>query len=128
MYQLQLLVFSKLITTDTIHAQVSRRYSSGGPSGWTFDGLLIRATQLIGLHRDGSHFHLSPLDCEIRRRLWWQIENYDARVAEDHGLATSGFNHSTDGSSSDTKLLLKTETSPRSRMYSSRTGSRSGRR
>ena len=68
-----------------------RRHHSGGRSGWTLTGLLIRAAQSIGLHRDGEHFRLSPLDCEIRRRLWWQILGSDARVAEDHGLSVGGF-------------------------------------
>ncbi|AEO70604.1 uncharacterized protein THITE_2055818 [Thermothielavioides terrestris NRRL 8126] len=81
-----------------------RRYSSGGPSGWTLNGLLIRAAQWIGLHRDGEHFHLPPFDCEIRRRVWWQILGYDARVAEDHGLSTSGFS-----GLCDTKLPLNVD-------------------
>ena len=67
-----------------------RRNHNGGRSGWMLNGLLIRAAQSIGLHRDGEHFHLPPLDCEIRRRLWWQIMGFDSRVAEDHGLSTRG--------------------------------------
>jgi Fungal specific transcription factor domain len=65
------------------------------------NGLLIRAAQSIGLHRDGEHFNLSPLDCEIRRRLWWQILGSDARVTEDHGFLIVGFD-----SFCDTKLPL----------------------
>lgn len=53
--------------------------------------MLLRAAQCIGLHRDGTNFGISPLDCEIRRRLWHHILGSDARVAEDHGLSTSGF-------------------------------------
>ncbi|PWY75337.1 hypothetical protein BO94DRAFT_627325 [Aspergillus sclerotioniger CBS 115572] len=55
----------------------------------------------IGLHRDGRHFHLSPFDCEIRRRLWWATQGYDTRVAEDHGFSLPD-----PGPSSDTELPL----------------------
>ncbi|KAK3370618.1 putative C6 transcription factor [Podospora didyma] len=64
-----------------------RRNSNSGRSGWILNGLLIRAAQSIGLHRDGEQFNLAPLDIEIRRRLWWQIMGSDGRVAEDHGLS-----------------------------------------
>jgi hypothetical protein len=64
-----------------------RRNSNSGRSGWILNGLLIRAAQSIGLHRDGEQFHLSPLETEVRRRLWWQILGSDGRVAEDHGLS-----------------------------------------
>ncbi|RAQ54296.1 C6 transcription factor [Aspergillus flavus] len=70
-------------------------------SGWIMNGVLIRAAQSIGLHRDGTHFHLTPFDAEVRRRLWWQIIVLDYRAAEDHGLAVHGF-----GSRSDTRLPL----------------------
>jgi hypothetical protein len=49
--------------------------------------MTIRAAQSIGLQRDGKHFKLPQLECELRRRLWWQIHSADARVAEDHGLS-----------------------------------------
>lgn len=81
-----------------------RRYSSGGPPGWTLTGLLIHAAQLIGLHRDGEHFRLPPFDCEIRRRVWWLVVGYDARVAGDHVLSTRGFN-----GLCDTKLRLNVD-------------------
>lgn len=71
------------------------RNHNSGRSGWILNGLLIRAAQSIGLHRDGEKFNLSPLDCEIRRRLWWQILGSDGRVAEDHGLSaglSGGYN------------------------------------
>lgn len=55
----------------------------------------------MGLHRDGERFNLPPLECEIRRRLWYQIIGCDARVAEDRALSTNGF-----GGFSNTKLPL----------------------
>lgn len=78
-----------------------RRNHNSGRSGWILNGLLIRASQCIGLHRDGEYFKLSPLECEIRRRLWWYITIIDGRVAEDHGIITSGY-----GSCCDTRLPL----------------------
>ncbi|OJJ98877.1 hypothetical protein ASPACDRAFT_44505 [Aspergillus aculeatus ATCC 16872] len=46
------------------------------------------SAQSIGLHRNQEHFKLTPLECELRRRLWWQICASDNRAAEDHGLST----------------------------------------
>ncbi|KAJ6109385.1 hypothetical protein N7486_001620 [Penicillium sp. IBT 16267x] len=65
------------------------RYSNSGRSGFTLRGLAIRAAQSIGLHRDGKHFKLSPLECEIRRRLWWMLVTTDCRMAEDHGITVT---------------------------------------
>ncbi|KAB5566303.1 putative C6 transcription factor [Coniochaeta sp. 2T2.1] len=78
------------------------RNSNSGRTGWILNGLLIRAAVAVGLHRDGEKFNLSPLDTEIRRRLWWQILGSDGRAAEDHGLS-AGPNGGFDGFC-DTKL------------------------
>ncbi|KAL0256577.1 hypothetical protein SLS55_008972 [Diplodia seriata] len=52
---------------------------------WTLTGLVVRMAQTLGIHRDGSHFGLSPFEIEVRRRLWWQVCILDARASEDHG-------------------------------------------
>jgi len=52
---------------------------------WTLTGLVVRMAQTLGIHRDGSHFDLTPFDIEMRRRLWWQICILDSRASEDHG-------------------------------------------
>jgi hypothetical protein len=52
---------------------------------WTLTGLAVRIAQTLGIHRDGSHFALSPFEIEMRRRLWWQVCILDARASEDHG-------------------------------------------
>ncbi|KAJ4984736.1 fungal specific transcription factor domain-containing protein [Stagonosporopsis vannaccii] len=52
---------------------------------WTLTGLVVRIAQTLGIHRDGSHFALSPFEIEMRRRLWWQVCVLDARSSEDHG-------------------------------------------
>ncbi|KAJ8098951.1 fungal-specific transcription factor domain-containing protein [Lipomyces tetrasporus] len=49
---------------------------------WSLNGLLIRAAQSVGLHRDSTHFSdISPFESEMRRRLWWHICFLDARVS-----------------------------------------------
>lgn len=52
---------------------------------WALTGLLIRIAQGLGLHRDGTHFKLSPFETEIRRRLWWALLMLDLRSAEELG-------------------------------------------
>ncbi|CAI7628131.1 unnamed protein product [Penicillium glandicola] len=66
--------------------QACFRFSNSGRSGWTLHGVTIRAAQSIGLQRDGKHFKLPQLECELRRRTWGNIQSADTRVAEDHGL------------------------------------------
>ncbi|KAM0816224.1 putative c6 transcription protein, partial [Seiridium cardinale] len=80
-----------IISLQAMAIYLARKSSPVTPyfrrSGWILNGMLMRAAQSIGLHRDGEHFKLSPFECEIRRRLWWQIMGSDGRVAEDHGLS-----------------------------------------
>ncbi|KAI5359686.1 hypothetical protein Slin15195_G073160 [Septoria linicola] len=52
---------------------------------WTLTGLVVRIAQTLGIHRDGTHFGLSPFEVEMRRRLWWQVCILDTRASEDHG-------------------------------------------
>lgn len=50
---------------------------------WTMMGLAARAAQSFGLHRDGVHWaNLSPFSIEMRRRLWWQLLELDARISQ----------------------------------------------
>ena len=53
---------------------------------WTLTALLIRISQALGLHRDGTHFpNLTPFEIEMRRRLFWAVCVLDLRSAEDQG-------------------------------------------
>lgn len=53
---------------------------------WTLTALLIRMSQALGLHRDGSHFpNLTPFEVEMRRRVFWAVCVLDLRSAEDQG-------------------------------------------
>ncbi|KAK4152469.1 activator of stress genes 1 [Chaetomidium leptoderma] len=54
---------------------------------WILNGVAIRVAQKMGLHRDGEALGLSPFDCEMRRRLWWQIIMVDAKYAMISGLS-----------------------------------------
>ncbi|EGO53307.1 hypothetical protein NEUTE1DRAFT_92483 [Neurospora tetrasperma FGSC 2508] len=53
---------------------------------WTLTGLLIRISQALGLHRDGTNFpNISPFEVEMRRRIFWAVCILDLRSAEDQG-------------------------------------------
>ncbi|KAH7310202.1 hypothetical protein BKA65DRAFT_575639 [Rhexocercosporidium sp. MPI-PUGE-AT-0058] len=63
---------------------------------WSLNGLVVRSAQSIGLHRDGKKFGLPPFECEIRRRLWWNIVANDSRAGEDLGFTILNFEGVTD--------------------------------
>lgn len=53
---------------------------------WTLTGLAVRIGQSMGLHRDGLLLPgLTPLEIEIRRRVFWALCILDLRSAEDQG-------------------------------------------
>lgn len=58
---------------------------------WVLNGLVLRAAQSMGLHRDGKVLGLSVFETEMRRRLWWLISTNDGRVAEDHSITINAF-------------------------------------
>lgn len=78
----------ELLQVFTLFLSCARR-SDDTRYVWTLTGLLIRLATALGLHRDGSHFDLSPYDTEMRRRTWWHICNLDVRSSEDHGINPS---------------------------------------
>lgn len=49
---------------------------------WTMIAVVTRLSFSLGLHRDSSHFGLSPFETEMRRRLWWYIYLLDVRSSE----------------------------------------------
>ncbi|KND90938.1 putative transcriptional regulatory protein [Tolypocladium ophioglossoides CBS 100239] len=73
-----------VVQAFTIFLIVARRHDESRFC-WALTGLLIRIAQGMGIHRDGSHFNLTPFDTEIRRRLWWAILMLDLRSAEELG-------------------------------------------
>lgn len=73
----------------TIFIGAFRSFGSGR-SIWTMNGLVIRVAQLIGIHRDGKLFNLTPFDQEMRHRLWWKVITTDIRTLEDQGVWITG--------------------------------------
>lgn len=52
-----------------------------------FIGLAYRVAQMLGLHRDPSHFSsLQPTVAEVRRRVWWLLIHIDIAVGIAAGL------------------------------------------
>lgn len=45
-------------------------------------GMAIRIGQRMGLHNEALYAKLSPLEAELRRRLWWAIVIFDQRIGE----------------------------------------------
>ena len=62
---------------------------------WSLSSLALHLAQTLGVHRDGTHFGLSPFETEIRRRIWWNIFASLIRLAEDEG-SDATFPESTD--------------------------------
>lgn len=73
---------------------------------WTMTATVIRISQFIGLHRDGTTFGLPPFETEMRRRTWWWVWGLDLRTAEDYGTDPIISN-----TSFDTRLPLNIEDS-----------------
>ncbi|KAH6657802.1 fungal-specific transcription factor [Truncatella angustata] len=68
---------------------VALRVNNPGRGIWALNGLAIRISQSIGLHRDGQKLGLSPFESEMRRRLWWHFLSRDGRASEDYGIQTT---------------------------------------
>ncbi|CAI7654662.1 unnamed protein product [Penicillium glandicola] len=49
---------------------------------WTMIAVVTRLGLGIGLHRDGSHFGLTPYETEMRRRVWWYIYLLDVQSCD----------------------------------------------
>jgi hypothetical protein len=49
---------------------------------WTMIAVVTRLALGLGLHRDSSHFGLSPYEIEMRRRVWWYIYLLDVQSSE----------------------------------------------
>lgn len=55
-------------------------------SSCSFISVALRVAQAMGLHRDGQHFGLDPVQAEIRRRIWWHIIHTDVMTSICSGL------------------------------------------
>ncbi|KAL4770672.1 fungal-specific transcription factor domain-containing protein [Aspergillus nidulans var. acristatus] len=81
----------------TLYLASLRVYDSSR-SGWALNGLALRLAQSLGLHRDGKKFSLSPLESELRRRLWWHICIPEGRSMENHGVGLGEISDTSDTS------------------------------
>ncbi|GKZ81752.1 hypothetical protein AnigIFM56816_006274 [Aspergillus niger] len=79
-----------------------------------------RIAQGLGLHRDGTYLGLSPLETEVRRRLWWAIYSLDCQSSEFRAIGTQ-----IREGTYDTKLPLNIHDSDISPVSSSFPGERS---
>lgn len=49
---------------------------------WSMIAVVTRLGLGLGLHRDGTHFGLTPLEIEMRRRIWWYIYLLDVQSSD----------------------------------------------
>jgi hypothetical protein len=88
--------------------------------GWALSRSAIAVAQSLGLHRDRSNFRLPPFECEMRRRLWWQLCILDFRHAEKQGtepsIAAGTFDTKLPLNINDSDLLPNTTTAPEPRV------------
>ncbi|TFB06975.1 Bikaverin cluster transcription factor bik5 [Trichoderma ghanense] len=87
---------------------------------WSLTALVVRLAQNAGIHRDGTHFGLSPFTVEMRRRLWWSICVLDSRACEDSGhdatLPHSGADTRVPLNINDSDLSVYMEETPQPRV------------
>ncbi|TDZ14833.1 Aurofusarin cluster transcription factor aurR2 [Colletotrichum orbiculare MAFF 240422] len=57
----------------------------GSQDPWILNGVVVNIAYRLGLHVDPSHAKLSPFDCEMRRRLWWQIACLETKASGEVG-------------------------------------------
>ncbi|KAK5126294.1 hypothetical protein LTR85_010530 [Meristemomyces frigidus] len=61
-----------------VRAEVSRAHSA-------LVGTAIRLAECMGLHRDGSHYSMTPVEVHVRRLVWHQLCFLDMRTCEATG-------------------------------------------
>jgi hypothetical protein len=61
-----------------VRAEVSRAHSA-------LVGTAIRLAECMGLHRDGSHYSMTPIEIHVRRMVWHQLCFLDQRTCEATG-------------------------------------------
>jgi hypothetical protein len=63
--------------------QMSMRPTIGDPRTLaTVFGVAIRTAKRMGLHSESRCAKFPPLEAELRRRLWWALALFDARIGE----------------------------------------------
>ncbi|KAL2848440.1 hypothetical protein BJY01DRAFT_233992 [Aspergillus pseudoustus] len=58
--------------------QITRAHS-------VLSGMLVRQAECMGLHRDPTEFGFSPVECHVRRLIWYQVCYLDLKSGEVQG-------------------------------------------
>jgi hypothetical protein len=58
---------------------------SGAESYWPLLGNAVKIAQAVGLHRDGEVFGLDARDVDERRKVYWELIEYDRTQALSFG-------------------------------------------
>ncbi|KAL1413451.1 hypothetical protein Q8F55_001218 [Vanrija albida] len=72
------------------------RLGNGAEVFWPILGTALKVTQSLGLHRDGTHFGLSPYEVDERRQVFWEIVTYDRLQSMCFGRPTAIANRTSD--------------------------------
>ncbi|KAI7898774.1 fungal-specific transcription factor domain-containing protein [Cokeromyces recurvatus] len=56
---------------------------------WLYSGMAFRMAQDLGLHRDCTHWNISPEECERRRRVFWCCYIVDRLASAMYGRAST---------------------------------------
>ena len=67
---------------DDCGIQVSLAFTSHPQTLYAMLGMAIRIARRIGIHDEASLAKCSPFEAEMRRRLWWNLVLFDARIGE----------------------------------------------
>ncbi|KAH7030620.1 fungal-specific transcription factor domain-containing protein [Microdochium trichocladiopsis] len=67
-------------------AQIYLQVSSRGEEALQLGGVATRMAQSLGLHRHSARFKMSPLETEMRRRLWGCQSTLDTFASTYHGM------------------------------------------
>ncbi|KAH6892410.1 fungal-specific transcription factor domain-containing protein [Thelonectria olida] len=83
-------------------------YLGANELAWPLIGSLLRVAKSLQLHRKDGARHCSPLEAELRRRLWWHICFLDSKSQKpgtrDLSLSESSFDTEMPGIVDDTDL------------------------
>jgi transcriptional regulatory protein GAL4 len=47
-------------------------------TGWNYLGLAVRMALSLGLHKEFPNWEITPLQREMRRRVWWGLFIFDS--------------------------------------------------
>lgn len=78
--------YNMVVLQTLVHTLVILQSQYNRHASWVLSGSLVRIAISMGYHRDGETLKLPPFETEMRRRIWWQIVNYDLKLTVDCGF------------------------------------------